>query len=35
VGQYRIRTADFGRVPVSAGDIDHTWVLERTSEPRL
>ena len=35
VNQYKVRVADFSRQTVPAGDIDHTWVLERTSEPRL
>jgi len=35
VSQYKIRVADFSRQSVPAGDIDHVWVLERTSEPRL
>jgi prepilin-type N-terminal cleavage/methylation domain-containing protein/prepilin-type processing-associated H-X9-DG protein len=35
VTQYKVRVTDFSRQAVPAGDIDHTWVLERTSEPRL
>jgi prepilin-type processing-associated H-X9-DG protein len=35
VSQYKVRITDFSRQTVTAGDIDHTWVLERTSEPRL
>jgi prepilin-type N-terminal cleavage/methylation domain-containing protein/prepilin-type processing-associated H-X9-DG protein len=35
VNQHKVRVMDFSRQPVPVGDIDHTWVLERTSEPRL
>ena len=33
--QQKVRLMNMDRIPVPVGDIDHTWVLERTSAPRL